>query len=96
MRNTMSQRQRLSDNDSYLEWFRARSAPENTKDTARERSVGGMIRDRMSMAADGAMASPTPTAARERHRPAPMGNLHVCGNGDVRRLMDNNVRVHRN
>lgn len=47
-------------------------APENTKDTARERSVGGMIRDRMSMAADGAMASPTPTAARDRQRPVRM------------------------
>ena len=56
--------------------------PENTKATARERSLGGTTRATMSVAAEGATASPRPTAAREMQRPgivaARSGTLQVA------------------
>lgn len=44
-------------------------SPENTNATARDRSLAGTTLATISVAAEGATASPSPTAALERHRP---------------------------
>eukprot|EP00955_Chlamydomonas_euryale_P058090 356968-Chlamydomonas_euryale.AAC.34 len=51
--------------------------PPHTSDTARDRSVGGIVLARMLVADDGATPSPRPTSTRDAHSASRL----ICAHG---------------